>query len=33
MEIPDPWHTSSETCMQVREQQLELNMEWQTGSK
>ena len=26
---PAPW----ETCMQVRKQQLELDMEWQTGSK
>ena len=27
------WPASSETCMQVRKQQLELNMEQQTGSK
>ena len=27
------WPASSETCMQVREQQLELDMEQQTGSK
>ena len=31
--IPDPWPTSWETCMQVRKQQLELDMEQQTGSK
>ena len=30
--IPDPWPTSWETCMQVRKQQLELDMEQQTGS-
>ena len=33
MEIPDHWPASLETCMQVRKQQLELNMEQQTGSK
>ena len=27
------WPASSETCMQVRKQQLELDMEQQTGSK
>ena len=27
------WPTSSETCVQVRKQQLELDMEQQTGSK
>ena len=27
------WPASSETCTQVRKQQLELNMEQQTGSK
>ena len=27
--LPGSW----ETCMQVRKQQLELDMEWQTGSK
>ena len=27
------WSASWETCMQVRKQQLELDMEWQTGSK
>ena len=27
MEIPDTWPASWETCMQVRKQQLELNME------
>ena len=27
------WSTSWETCMQVRKQQLELDMEQQTGSK
>ena len=31
--IPDPWPASWETCMQVRKQQLELDMEQQTGSK
>ena len=35
MGIPDhlTWHASWETCMQVRKQQLELDMEQQTGSK
>ena len=33
MGIPDTWPASSETCMQVRKQQLELDMEKQTGSK
>ena len=28
-----PWPVSWETCMQVRKQQLELDMEQQTGSK
>ena len=32
MGIPD-WLASWETCMQVRKQQLELDMEQQTGSK
>ena len=32
MGIPDTWPASWETCMQVRKQQLELDME-QTGSK
>ena len=32
MGIPD-WPASWETCMQVRKQQLELDMEQQTGSK
>ena len=27
------WHVSWETCVQVRKQQLELDMEQQTGSK
>ena len=27
------WPASWEICMQVRKQQLELDMEWQTGSK
>ena len=27
------WSASWENCMQVRKQQLELDMEWQTGSK
>ena len=31
--IPEPRHASWETCMQVRKQQLELDMEQQTGSK
>ena len=33
MEIPDHWPSSWEICMQVRKQQLELDMEQQTGSK
>ena len=33
MDIPDHWPASWETCMQVRKQQLELDMEQQTGSK
>ena len=33
MEIPDHLTCSWETCMQVRKQQLELDMEQQTGSK
>ena len=35
MGIPDhlAWPASWETCMQVRKQQLELDMEQQTGSK
>ena len=33
MGIPDTWPASWEICMQVRKQQLELNMEQQTGSK
>ena len=31
--IPEPRHASWETCMQVRKQQLELDMEQLTGSK
>ena len=31
--IPDTWPASWETYMQVRKQQLELDMEQQTGSK
>ena len=30
---PKMWLTSWETCIQVRKQQLELDMEQQTGSK
>ena len=30
---PDTWPASWEICMQVRQQQLELDMEQQTGSK
>ena len=30
---PDTWSASWEICMQVRKQQLELDMEQQTGSK
>ena len=33
MGIPDTWPASWEMCMQVRKQQLELDMEKQTGSK
>ena len=33
MEYQTIWPTSWETCMQVRKQQLELDMEQQTGSK
>ena len=33
MAIPDHWSASWEICMQVRKQQLELDMEQQTGSK
>ena len=33
MGIPDHLPASSEICMQVRKQQLELDMEQQTGSK
>ena len=33
MEYQTTWPASWETCMQVRKQQLELNMEQQTGSK
>ena len=33
MGIPDHWPASWETCVQVRKQQLELDMEQQTGSK
>ena len=33
MEIPTTWPASWETYMQVRKQQLELDMEQQTGSK
>ena len=33
MGIPDTRPASSEICMQVRKQQLELDMEQQTGSK
>ena len=32
-EYQSTWPASSETCMQVRKQQLELDMEQQTGSK
>ena len=32
-EYQTPWPASWETCMQVRKQQLELDMEQQTGSK
>ena len=33
MGIPDHWPASWEICMQVKKQQLELDMEQQTGSK
>ena len=33
MGTPDPWPASWEICMQVRKQQLELDMDQQTGSK
>ena len=33
MGIPATWPASWETCMQVRKQQLELNMEQHTGSR
>ena len=33
MGIPDTWPASWETCMQDKKQQLELDMEQQTGSK
>ena len=33
MGIPDTWPTSREICMQVKKQQLELDMEQQTGSQ
>ena len=33
MGIPDHLPASCETCMQVKKQQLELDMEQQTGSK
>ena len=33
MGIPETWPASWETCMQARKQQLELDMEQQTGSK
>ena len=33
MEIPDHLTTSWETCMHIKKQQLELDMEQQTGSK
>ena len=33
MEYQTTWPASWETCMQVRKQQLELDMEQQTGSK
>ena len=32
-EYQTTWHASSEICVQVRKQQLELDMEQQTGSK
>ena len=33
MELPDTWPASWEICVQVKEQQLELDIEKQTGSK
>ena len=33
MGISDPWPASWETCMEVKKQQLELDMEQQTDSK
>ena len=33
MGIPDTWPASWEICMQVRKQQLQLDIEQQTGSK
>ena len=33
MEFQTTWPASRETCMQVRKQQLELDMEQQTGFK
>ena len=33
MGIPDPWPASWEICIQVKKQQLELDIEQQTGSK
>ena len=33
MEYQTTWPASWETCMQVRKQQLELDMDQQTGSK
>ena len=33
MGIPDHWSASWEICTQIRKQQLELDMEQQTGSK
>ena len=33
MGIPDTWPASWEICLQVKKQQLELDMEQQTGSK
>ena len=32
-EYPTTWPASWEICMQVKKKQLELDMEWQTGSK
>ena len=33
MGIPDTWPASWEICMQIRKQQIELDLEQQTGSK